>query len=187
MSVLFFYRGVFSTRRFRLATHITFAVLVAWLIAFFFVTLFQDNPISRNWGTVGTTINWRIFYIVEVATDLALDLFILCMPLPVIGRLHISRRKKWLLSGVFWLGAVYAILLQSLAVLLLTITSSIIIASTVRLVYMIQVMQQFEVEDDDFSCELSPTCNIAIQLMTWNQLLPSTPLFGDLLSHARLL
>ena len=107
MSVLFFYRSIFPTTGFRLASNITLSVLIAWLIAFFFTTLFQDKPIERNWGTVGTTINWRIFYIVEVATDVVLDVFILCMPLPVIKRLHMNRRKKWLLAAIFWLGALY--------------------------------------------------------------------------------
>ena len=80
-------------------------VLGAWIIAFFFVTLFQDKPISRNWGTVGTTVNFPILYIVENLTDIVLDLFILCMPLTVIRTLHISTKKKWMLSGIFWLGA----------------------------------------------------------------------------------
>jgi hypothetical protein len=104
--VLLFYQTVFETFGFRRAVQGTQLVLLAWLIAFFFVTLFQDNPIPRNWGAPGTAINWRIFYIVEIATDVALDIFILCLPLPVIHRLRMSRKKRWLISGVFWLGAV---------------------------------------------------------------------------------
>jgi hypothetical protein len=104
--VLLFYLTVFDTFGFRRAVQGTQLVLLAWLIAFFFVTLFQDNPIPRNWGAPGTAINWRIFYIVEIATDVALDIFILCLPLPVIHRLRMSRKKRWLISGVFWLGAV---------------------------------------------------------------------------------
>ena len=108
ISVLFFYRSIFSTPKFKRASNIVLYVLIAWLIAFF-VTLFQDNPISRNWGTVGTTINWRIFYIIEIATNVALDLFILCMPWPVIKQLHVTKKQKWLLVAIFGLGGLYDI------------------------------------------------------------------------------
>lgn len=103
---MLFYQTVFVTPGFRRAVLYTQIFLLAWLIAFFFVTLFQDKPIARNWGAPGTAINWRIFYIVEIATDVALDIFILCLPLPVIHRLQVSKKKKWLISGLFWLGAV---------------------------------------------------------------------------------
>lgn len=106
MSVLLFYQTVFNTLGFRRAVNATQLFLLAWLIAFFFVTLFQDHPIARNWGAPGHAINWRIFYIVEIATDVALDIFILCLPLPVIHRLHVTNKKRWLINGVFWLGAV---------------------------------------------------------------------------------
>ena len=105
VSVVLFYKSVFTTPGFKRAANATLVILSAWVIAIFFVTTFQDKPISRNWGTVGTTIDFVTFYVVEIATDIALDLSILCMPLPWVSRLHISTRKKWLLSGIFWLGA----------------------------------------------------------------------------------
>ena len=48
------------------------------------------------------------------------------------------------------------------AVHLLTLRPSIVIASTVRLYYMIKVMQEFENNDDDFSCNLIPYSRILI-------------------------
>ena len=48
----------------------------------------------------------------EIATDVALDLFILCMPLPVIHRLRMSTKKKWLIGGTFWLGGLSVILCE---------------------------------------------------------------------------
>ena len=105
VSIVLFYKGIFATPGFRRWANGVITVLIAWIIAFFFVTLFQDNPISRNWGSKGTTVNFPVLYIVEIATDIALDLFILCMPLPVIKRLQINTRRKWLLGGIFWLGA----------------------------------------------------------------------------------
>ena len=38
------------------------------------------------------------------ATDIMLDITVLCLPLPVIGSLHMSRHRKVTITGVFWLG-----------------------------------------------------------------------------------
>lgn len=37
--------------------------------------------------------------------DIVLDVGILALPLPVIGRLHMNRPKRWAVAGVFLLGA----------------------------------------------------------------------------------
>lgn len=39
--------------------------------------------------------------------DIVLDVGILALPLPVIGRLHMNRTKRWAVAGVFLLGALY--------------------------------------------------------------------------------
>ena len=102
---MLFYKSLFVGATFRKVANGVLFVLCLWIAAFFFVTLFQDKPISRNWGSQGTTVNFPILYIVEGVTNIALDLFILCMPLAVIRGLQISTRKKWFLSGIFLLGA----------------------------------------------------------------------------------
>jgi hypothetical protein len=104
VSLVLFYKSIFPNPKFNIAANIINGVLVAWIIAFFFGTLFQDKPISRNWGTNGTTINYPLFYTIENCTDIVLDIVILCMPLPVIKSLHMNEKKKWLLGGVFSLG-----------------------------------------------------------------------------------
>jgi hypothetical protein len=40
----------------------------------------------------------------QVGSSLILDVIILCFPLPVISRLHMPRRRKILVGGIFWLG-----------------------------------------------------------------------------------
>lgn len=43
-------------------------------------------------------------YIVEIASDVVLDLFMSSMPLPMIKQLSTSRERQWMLGGFFWLG-----------------------------------------------------------------------------------
>ncbi|KAF2692056.1 hypothetical protein K458DRAFT_381883 [Lentithecium fluviatile CBS 122367] len=149
VSVLLFYKKAFDTPGFRRWVNGTLWFLFAWVIAFFFVTLFQDKPIRRNWEGEGTTINWQIFYLVLIASDVALDIFILCLPLPVIYRLKISRKKKWLISWIFWVGAV------------------IVVASTVRLYYMVKVRQEFRDNNNNFSIT-------TVNTIIWGSIEPCT-------------
>lgn len=104
VSIVLFYKQIFTTPVFRKVANITFVVLAATLVAMFFVTLFQDHPISRNWTSNGTTIDFTVFYIFTAALEAAYDLAILCLPLPMIRGLHLSKRRKWVIAGIFWLG-----------------------------------------------------------------------------------
>lgn len=41
----------------------------------------------------------------QVGSSIALDILVLCLPLPVIFKLHMNNRKKMAVSLIFWLGA----------------------------------------------------------------------------------
>lgn len=99
-----FYKEIFITANFRRAADLALAVLAATWVALFFVTLFQDKPISRNWTNQGTTIDFTVLYIFEAAMEVAYDLAVLTFPLPMIRGLQMSTKRKWLLTGIFWLG-----------------------------------------------------------------------------------
>ena len=98
---------IFPTKKFRLVCDITSAVVIAWFISIFFASIFQMNPVHRYWtpGTPGTQINNHFLFIYSAASAVALDIWTLCLPLPIIRRLHMRSLKKWLLIGIFWLGS----------------------------------------------------------------------------------
>ena len=48
LSVLLFYRRIFTTSKFKNAVTILYIIIIRWLINFFFGTLFQVLPISQN-------------------------------------------------------------------------------------------------------------------------------------------
>lgn len=131
LAVLQFYKRIFAVPSFFLSANITIAVVILFMIAativshpwrvlFVFLSpycqhtltlsalqtqIFSAWPIS-NWWTLGETytINYGAFLTSFAAIDLFLDIVILCLPLPVIHKLHINRNKKLLLVGVFWMG-----------------------------------------------------------------------------------
>ncbi|MCJ1358731.1 MAG: hypothetical protein MMC33_008731, partial [Icmadophila ericetorum] len=104
VSILLYYRRVFITRIFQIVVTCTIAFVGAWMIAFLLVSIFQANPISWNWTGVGQVINLNILFLTEVGTDIFLDTFILCLPMPIISRLHMSTEKKFIVCGILALG-----------------------------------------------------------------------------------
>lgn len=83
---------------------VVFPFLALSAVALFFVTVFQDHPISANWNMDGTTIDYPVLYIFMVALEVVYDLVVLCLPLPVISSLHLSHKRKRMIIGIFWLG-----------------------------------------------------------------------------------
>ena len=109
ISILLFYQSVFTTQRFRLATNVLGGVVLLWTIAFFFASVFQAWPISRNWNPEepGTMIDEFAMYLALACTELVLDVVILTLPWTVIWGLHMKTNRKWLVSGVFTLGGLW--------------------------------------------------------------------------------
>lgn len=48
--------------------------------------------------------DWAVFVEVLAALDIAADVLILCLPIPMIRKLHIETKRKFQLTGIFWLG-----------------------------------------------------------------------------------
>lgn len=40
----------------------------------------------------------------QVATSIALDVLVLCMPIPILFRLRMEPKRKWAVFFIFWLG-----------------------------------------------------------------------------------
>ena len=49
-------------------------------------------------------LNEGAMYTAQAVLDIALDIAVLAMPLPMIRRLQMSTKRKWNLMGIFWLG-----------------------------------------------------------------------------------
>lgn len=80
-------------------------IISLWLTAFFLTTLFQSWPISQNWTGVGRNLmSYTDMYLALGATDLAIDVSILCMPMPVINNLKLKTRKKISVGTILGLG-----------------------------------------------------------------------------------
>lgn len=110
-SVLTFYLRIFQTNGFRIAVWCIAIYVFCWWISILFATIFQCIPISDNWGTQpnqlsGCLSNVDIMYQVAAVTNMASDVAILLLPFPMVIRLHLLRKHKFAVLGIFMTGAV---------------------------------------------------------------------------------
>ena len=63
----------------------------------------------NSWNTPGfwneKLLNYPAFNLTMAVLDFVFDILILLLPLPVIFKLHMDRKRKYALIGIFWLGA----------------------------------------------------------------------------------
>ncbi|KAH6673517.1 hypothetical protein B0J14DRAFT_50180 [Halenospora varia] len=146
VSVIYFYRRVFtSSNTFRKVTNGMLIFVLLWTIAFFFATVFQAWPVSWNWTGVGKPIQYNIMYYATCATEIAADLVILCLPIPMIKSLHLSKTRRWTVMGIFGLGGFC------------------VIAAVVRLYYQVQISSPAQVTDPTYQ---------TIYILIWSSVEP---------------
>ena len=107
VSILLFYRSIFTTRTFRMVVNIFGLIIFLWTVAFFFASLFQAWPISQNWVSTpnGKMVDEFRLYLVLACTELILDVAILTLPWFVIWKLQMKASRKWQVLGMFMLGS----------------------------------------------------------------------------------
>lgn len=108
ISILLFYKRIFTTRAFRIVSVCMIALVTSWEIASFFVQLFCEWPISAHFTLKVKPSNIKLqyspFLLSHGAIDLFFDIVILCLPIPMIWKLQMDVRRKVTLTGIFWLG-----------------------------------------------------------------------------------
>lgn len=112
LSILWFYWKVFATnsgqnvnKRMIQAAAI---LCVVWFLTATFVVVFQCKPINAYWNNFAQApycLNSPKMLLGYEITNLFVDVFILCIPLPIVWKLHLQTSKKAGLVGIFLLGA----------------------------------------------------------------------------------
>ncbi|KAI0842427.1 hypothetical protein F5Y06DRAFT_257600 [Hypoxylon sp. FL0890] len=106
VGILMFYWRVFHTRTFRVSAVAVGCFSLSIFLINFFTFIFQCTPIESFWtGNLEDCIDRNAFYLASAIINVAGDIAVLTLPLPVVWRLHTSRSKKWSLSFLFLLGA----------------------------------------------------------------------------------
>ncbi|KAL8704394.1 MAG: hypothetical protein Q9225_008089 [Loekoesia sp. 1 TL-2023] len=109
LSILFFYRRIFRGRIFDISSWVLVGVVIAWAATFFIAILAAcGTSIEANFDTLGALkercVNTFDILIALAVSDVAVDLAILIMPIPLVLRLHMPLRRKIAILGVLLVG-----------------------------------------------------------------------------------
>lgn len=108
LSILAFYARIFPQKWFQWTVWGNAVFMALWGCAGVCGNIFQCIPIQFLWDPTldGHCIQYGIFATVLGALTVVTDLIILVIPMPLVWKLHITKRKKWRLSTVFAFGGV---------------------------------------------------------------------------------
>lgn len=115
LSILYLYKRIFSTlnKKFAWALYTVGALQVVWAVSGFFTTVFQCWPIDVLWRLEGGLFSGHpaghCIDLVASLTGLAvintvLNTALLVLPMPMVWKLHTSRKHKIALTLIFALG-----------------------------------------------------------------------------------
>lgn len=112
-SILSLYYRLFGIRKaFARVCQVLIGVTIAWGLATLLPAVFQCNPIRTAWNPMSTRSNCfqlRPYLVGTNVPNVLLDFAILVTPLYAIWELKLPTARKVLISGIFVLGAWYAV------------------------------------------------------------------------------
>jgi len=108
ISFVYLYMDLFPLPKFKMICHGVNISIVAAVIAFVIVTIFQCTPVDYFWNRKipgGHCVNTPAYWYGNAAWNTIFDIVVLVLPIPVIRSLQMGRNQKIAVLGVFGLGA----------------------------------------------------------------------------------
>ncbi|KAB8294167.1 hypothetical protein EYC80_009607 [Monilinia laxa] len=109
-AVVLLYIEIFAKPVFYWSAVSTATVVIAYYLACVVTILASCQPISLNWDKTitGTCVNLEAIALFSAAFNMALDIWVVCLPLPIIWDLNMARKRKIAVSATFALGLAIA-------------------------------------------------------------------------------
>ncbi|PYH42814.1 PTH11-like integral membrane protein [Aspergillus saccharolyticus JOP 1030-1] len=110
-SILFQYLRIFPDRRFRLACYVVLGIVATygtWAVVSGFLNCV---PVSRFWDRTvsGYCLNFETVWFFNASMNIATDVTLLLLPMPLLSQLQLPRTQKLALMGVFAIGGLVVI------------------------------------------------------------------------------
>lgn len=111
-SILSFYLRIMVDRKTVMFVKGFIVFVAAFGLANTICMVFQDWPIHFFWDgwkgemVADSSINLNLFSFVRGGIEIGVDLVILCLPLPMLAKLHMSLQKKMHIMSMFCVGFV---------------------------------------------------------------------------------
>jgi hypothetical protein len=107
ISILLLYMSLFPNRTFAVWAKGLGAIVLAWAIACVAGVIFSCNPVNGFWdrSIPSTCIDSTKFFIGNAVPNMVTDTAILVLPVRMVWRLQMSKKRKVAVSGMFLLGS----------------------------------------------------------------------------------
>ncbi|KAI1384251.1 uncharacterized protein F4822DRAFT_434190 [Hypoxylon trugodes] len=108
LSIIFLYHRIFPGKRFRNVLIVIAGIVSSWVFAAFFASIFSCYPVEKSWDSSipGKCIDYGTVTLAIGIINVLLDFLILGTPMHRLWKLHMSTRRKVLLSGAFATGCI---------------------------------------------------------------------------------
>ncbi|KAF3222545.1 hypothetical protein TWF192_001573 [Orbilia oligospora] len=108
LSILAFYIKISPQRWYQITVYVVGTFVIAWSITFIFAYIFECPNPSTAWslGFPRGCVNLPALYYSTASINIASDLIILLLPIPVLQQLQINKRRKLALIAIFSVGVV---------------------------------------------------------------------------------
>lgn len=109
LSVVFLYRRIFPIHSLHIALWIIGIVVVSFGITLDFLAVFACVPVKGSWDpAIGPRcINFSACVTIQGSQNVVTDFALLCLPMPLIWKLHMRTSRKIQVSAIFILGGLY--------------------------------------------------------------------------------
>ncbi|KAH7350619.1 integral membrane protein [Rhexocercosporidium sp. MPI-PUGE-AT-0058] len=106
-SILLLYLRIFVQKPFRVTCYVMLGIVLSYMVATWFATIFQCTPIPRAWNKSipGTCIDITKNWYANAGFSIATDVIILVLPMPILYTSRLPPNQKRALMFVFALGA----------------------------------------------------------------------------------
>ncbi|GKT98067.1 integral membrane protein [Fusarium langsethiae] len=112
IALLIFYLRLSPQRWFKIAIYSSMFFISGYTIGLFFAVMFACNPINKNWDitvTGGSCVNQPVLYFATAAVNIASDVILFVLPLPMVFKLQLPFKQKIGLMGIFTIGSLTVI------------------------------------------------------------------------------
>ncbi|KAE8348544.1 PTH11-like integral membrane protein [Aspergillus coremiiformis] len=110
-SILFQYLRIFPDPRFRTACHVVLAIVATYSTWAVVSGYLNCVPIARFWdrSIPGSCLSFEFVWFFNASMNIATDLTLLILPMPLLSQLQLPRLQKLALMGVFAIGGLVVI------------------------------------------------------------------------------
>ena len=106
LSLIFLYRRIFPNRWLHIVLWVLGGVIICMAIAADCLAVFKCLPLKGIWDHTikSRCIDFTVWIVIHASHNVVTDFMLLCLPMPLVWRLNMSRTRKIQVSGIFALG-----------------------------------------------------------------------------------